>query len=81
MKANKAPANKTLAVITCECGKELLLLPDLKAMAQAIDAHICEHIQKIDDPAQAASESNRLWDTLIASIFSVVDQKETPICY
>jgi hypothetical protein len=35
-----------LPLIKCECGTEILLLPDLKAMDRAIDAHVAEHREK-----------------------------------
>jgi hypothetical protein len=36
----------SLPLITCECGAEILLLPDLHAMDRAIDAHVTEHRKK-----------------------------------
>jgi hypothetical protein len=38
--------NKQLVLIECECGAKILLLPDLKEMNCAIEAHVAEH-QKI----------------------------------
>lgn len=35
-----------LPLIECECGAEILLLPDLQAMNRAIKAHVTEHRQK-----------------------------------
>jgi len=35
-----------LPIIKCECGAEILLLPDLKAMNRAIKAHGIEHKKK-----------------------------------
>ncbi len=35
-----------LPIIKCECGTEILLLPDLQAMNQAINTHVNEHIKK-----------------------------------
>lgn len=32
-----------LPIIKCECGYEILLLPDLKAMDQAVQNHLLEH--------------------------------------
>ena len=37
---------KHLPLIKCECGAEILLLPDLQAMNRAIKAHVNEHKQK-----------------------------------
>jgi hypothetical protein len=36
----------SLPIIKCECGTEILLLPDLQAMNQAINTHVSEHIKK-----------------------------------
>jgi hypothetical protein len=35
-----------LQIISCECGAEILLVPDLQAMNRAIKAHVAEHIKK-----------------------------------
>ena len=32
-----------LPIIKCECGFEILLLPDFKAMDQAVQNHLLEH--------------------------------------
>ena len=32
-----------LPIISCECGAEILVVPDLKAMNRAIKAHVAEH--------------------------------------
>lgn len=32
-----------LPIISCECGAEILVLPDLKAMNRAIKTHVVEH--------------------------------------
>jgi len=46
-----------LPLIKCECGTEILLLPDLKAMDRAIDAHVAEHRKKGTNPSKAATSS------------------------
>ena len=37
---------KSFPLIKCECGFEILLLPDLQAMNRAISAHAAEHEKK-----------------------------------
>jgi hypothetical protein len=32
-----------LPIISCECGAEILVVPDLKAMNRAIQAHVAKH--------------------------------------
>jgi hypothetical protein len=39
-----------LPIIKCECGAEILLLPDLKAMDRAINAHVAEHRKEGKNP-------------------------------
>jgi hypothetical protein len=46
-----------LQLIKCECGTEILLLPDLKAMDRAINAHVAEHRKKGSNPSKAATSS------------------------
>ena len=46
-----------LPLIKCECGTEILLLPDLRAMDRAINAHVAEHRKKGDNPSGAATSS------------------------
>ncbi len=46
-----------LPLIKCECGTEILLLPDLNAMDRAIDAHVAEHRKKGKNPSRAATSS------------------------
>jgi hypothetical protein len=48
---------------------EILLVPDLKAMSNALEAHVLEHSKKEKDPAKAERESERLWNLLIAEVF------------
>ena len=54
-----------LPIITCECGYEIILLPDLKAMDQAIQNHLLEH--KNRDAKDA--KNKRVEGTLISQIF------------
>jgi hypothetical protein len=50
LEGNNADADKhlkeRLPIINCECGAEILLLPDLQAMNRAITAHVAEHRKK-----------------------------------
>jgi hypothetical protein len=46
-----------LPLIKCECGTEILLVPDLGAMDRAIDAHVAEHRKKGNNPSKAATSS------------------------
>jgi hypothetical protein len=46
-----------LPIIKCECGTEILLLPNLRAMDRAIDAHVAEHRKKGNNPSKAATST------------------------
>ena len=63
--------------VKCECGAEILLLPDVKTMGNAIEAHVTQHIQKTKDPANTATaEAESLRDTLIAQVFNKISTLE-----
>jgi hypothetical protein len=63
--------------IKCECGAEILFLPDVRAMGQAIEVHVAAvHMQKSKDPAGAAAEAERVRDALIAQVFSKAIESE-----
>jgi hypothetical protein len=54
-----------LSVITCECGYQILLVPDVQAMSQAIERHVLEHKNKGANEAEAS----RIEDALISQVF------------
>ena len=54
-----------LPIIKCECGYEILFLPDLKAMDQAIQNHLLEHKNRSAKDAEA----KRVEGALISQIF------------
>jgi hypothetical protein len=49
-----------LPVIECECGDEILLLPDLQAMNRAIEAHVAKHGQKGKNVKRNVFTSNKI---------------------
>lgn len=62
-------------LIRCECGFEILLVPDVKAMGKAIETHAAEHGKKEKDPAMVAAEEERIQDFLIAQILKAAVSK------
>jgi hypothetical protein len=60
--------------VTCECGFKILMVPDAKAMAKAVEDHIAMHCKQIKDPTKAPSEIERLWDLLSEQIFENASQ-------
>jgi hypothetical protein len=68
--------SKGMVKVTCECGEEILLLPDLKEMGKAIEDHVDMHLQNLKAPACNAKEADRLRDALIAQVLSIASQPE-----
>ena len=62
--------------IRCECGDELLLLPDLKEMGKAIEDHVDMHLQSLKAPSCTPAEAERLKDALIIQIITIASQSE-----
>jgi hypothetical protein len=62
--------------IRCECGDELLLLPDLKEMGKAIEDHVDMHLQSLKAPSCTPAEAERLKDALITQIITIASQSE-----
>ena len=65
----KVGDEKGLPVITCSvCGKEILLVPNVKLMSEAIDAHVENHRQKMKDAKADEKDLERIRDDLIAQV-------------
>lgn len=62
--------------IRCECGDELLLLPDLKEMRKAIEDHVELHLQSLKAPSCTPAEAERLKDALITQIITIASQPD-----
>jgi hypothetical protein len=60
-----------LPSIKCECGHEILLLPDLQAMGQAIENHALEHQKKC---ALTKEETNAIKKSLIAQTLELASE-------
>lgn len=55
-------------MITCSCGAEILLIPNVKCMSEAIEVHVEEHVRKLK--ASKNTEADRIRDYLIAKILN-----------
>jgi hypothetical protein len=66
--------------IKCECGFEILLLPDVKTMGNAIEAHVTQHIRKLK-PSASAAEAESLRDALIVQVFSKLSKLENDVTW
>jgi len=61
--------------IRCECGKEIMVVPDVRAMDEAIEIHVAMHIEKMKPLAEEDAEANRLREALIAQCFNLILNK------
>jgi hypothetical protein len=57
-----------LSAIKCLCGAVILLVPNVKAMSEAIESHVSKHSQKVKDPKEAQTEAESVRNDLITKI-------------
>ncbi len=62
-------------LIKCECGAEILLVPTLELMSQAIEAHVEEHKQKEPNKTNAEATAERIRKLLIAQVLEKASAK------
>ena len=62
--------------VRCECGDEILLIPDLKEMSKSIEDHVDMHLKSLKVPGCTADEASLLRDALIAQILTIASQSE-----
>ncbi len=58
-----------LTTIRCSCGFEILLVPDVKVMSEAIEAHAEKHQKKAKDVKASKADAELITDHLIAQVF------------
>ena len=63
-----------LPVIECSCGAQILLVPNVKEMSAAIEAHIIIHTKKIKDAKEAQAEAECIRDDLIAKVLETASE-------
>jgi hypothetical protein len=71
-KVRNHSSNRNLPTILCECGHKILLLPDVKAMGQAIEEHALEHKRKY---ALTEEETEALENGLIAQALDLISKQ------
>ncbi len=71
MKESCAPF-KNLPIIKCECGAEILLIPQVELMGKAINNHVEEHRARVSDPIKADVLAKRIEDLLIKAVFDKI---------
>ena len=59
---------KHMSTVVCECGKEILIIPDLKEMANCIEEHAKLHVQNEIDPSKKQAEHDRIEEQLTKKI-------------
>jgi hypothetical protein len=70
-KPKKGSLKKNLLLLKCECGYEILFLPDVKALGKAIEEHVFEHKNK---NSLTQKEVDALQDNLIAQALNLVSE-------
>jgi hypothetical protein len=67
----KEPRRSSLPILHCECGHEILLLPDRQILGKAIEEHVLDDKNKYGLSEQ---EAERLKDSLIAQAFKLISK-------
>ena len=72
----KIGGDKGLPVIRCSCGDEIMLVPNVKLMGEAIEAHVVKHLQKVKNPkeAKAKAKAECIRDDLIKQVLDLASK-------
>ena len=69
LRKKKIGDDKGLPVIKCpSCGKEIMLVPNVKLMSEAIEAHVETHKVQVKGRRAAEEEAERIRDDLIKQV-------------
>jgi len=63
-----------MPIIKCDCGEDILLVPDLKAMDKAILNHIKEHLKRESATEERYLKQNNLENDLIQKMLAEASQ-------
>ena len=74
-KLSNLPPNRKGCVIRCECGFEIPVIPDAKAVGVTIDAHIEEHRKKHKDPKEGEKAAQHIHDYLFSELFDKIAEE------
>jgi hypothetical protein len=72
-KVKRTSSKQNLPMLKCECGHEILLLPELKTLGKAIEEHATEHQKKYK---LTQEEADAIQDNLIAQAFRMASEIE-----
>jgi hypothetical protein len=64
------------STVKCECGEEIVLLPDVRSMGEAIEIHVALHVQKAKALADPDAEAERVRNALITQVLSKASKLE-----
>lgn len=67
---NKKLPSESMSMIECFCGKKILLVPDIKKMGAAIEAHAKEHAMNFSTEKEREEEAERVRDYLIVKVLA-----------
>ncbi len=71
---------KVLPTVSCECGEEILVIPDLNEMARCIETHAIIHMKKEADPEKAKAEHCRIEEQLTRKvIIKIIDMENKDV--
>ena len=62
------------SIIKCECGFEILVIPEMETVGGAIDAHVEQHRGKQKDPTKGEIDANNIHDFLFKKLFEKIAQ-------
>ncbi|HEX7483350.1 MAG TPA: hypothetical protein VF350_07775 [Candidatus Bathyarchaeia archaeon] len=67
---------ESCSIIKCECGFEILVIPEMETVGSTIDAHVEEHRRKQKDPTKGEVAANHIHDFLFKKLFQKIAQME-----
>lgn len=70
------PSRRSQKVIVCECGAEILLIPDVKQMDRAITNHAEWHAGNEKDPRKANTILEHIQNYLVNQILTAAGKKK-----
>lgn len=63
-------------IIRCECGAEILLIPDIKEMERAINKHAKLHAKKERNTEKAIAVFEQIQDYLVQQVLITASEKK-----
>jgi hypothetical protein len=73
----RVKAKSKIQIITCNCGTQILLVPDVKGMSKAIETHLKVH--KTKDISLSEKDIEKMREDFIAQIFVRISDEKIKI--